>query len=60
VSTQTKLADVLEAFRDFGVAREVELIMLRTSPKEMHVFTDEELRSFTINKGELLSYDPRG
>jgi hypothetical protein len=53
VSGQAKLADVLEAFRDFGVSREIESIMLRTPPERMHMFTSEEVERYAVNTGDV-------
>ncbi len=42
-SGQVAVADILDLFSDYGVPEEVWLEMLRTPPKEMHIYLPEDL-----------------
>lgn len=53
-SGQAKLSDVIEALDEFGVHRDVLSVMLRTSPNNMHVFSDEEVMRYGLNRGDPL------
>lgn len=52
ISGQALLSDVLEALNEFEVSQEVVSLMLRTRPEDIHVFTNDELSLYDINKGE--------
>ena len=44
------LAEMLDAFEDFGVDRRVSRHMLTTPPEAMHYFSDAELADYGINR----------
>jgi hypothetical protein len=54
-AAQTVVSDILEAFADFGVRREVTSVMLRTLPEDMYVFSTAELDQWGIQSGNPLS-----
>lgn len=51
VLTQTTLSDVLDTLDQFGVARSVASVMLRTPPSDMYVFSAAEIADLGINAG---------
>jgi hypothetical protein len=46
------LAEMLDAFEDFGVDRRVSRHMLTTPPEEMYFFSDFELTDYGINRSD--------
>ncbi|WP_436119303.1 PAN domain-containing protein [Phyllobacterium sp. LjRoot231] len=50
VSAQYSISDILDVLNRFNTPTEVLTVMFRTPPKEMHVFSQEEVARFHINR----------
>ena len=50
VSAQLSISDILEVLNRFDTPVEVLTIMFRTPPEDMHVFTEEEITRYKINR----------
>lgn len=50
VSAQLSISDILDVLNRFDTPVEVLTVMFRTPPDDMHVFTDEEIARYEINR----------
>ncbi|RCW87584.1 hypothetical protein C7476_101350 [Phyllobacterium bourgognense] len=50
VSAQYSISDILDVLNRFNTPIEVLTVMFKTPPKDMHVFTSEEVARFHINR----------
>lgn len=50
VGAQLAISDILDMLNRFGTPMDVIQIMFRTSPNDMHVFTQDEVERFRLNR----------
>lgn len=50
ITAQYSISDILDVLNRFNTPTEVLTVMFRTPPKEMHVFSQEEVARFNINR----------
>ena len=55
-SAQLSLANILDVLNEFGVEQGVIAAMLRTPSEQIYVFTEQEVKRFSINVGEPINF----